>query len=255
MTRNDAAAARSMRVNDDELARDSSNWGRSLLISKILDFATLPLILAGLYLAFLYAPRESTMGDVQRIFYFHVPFALNSFLAFGVVLLASIAFLLKGRRSWDQTALAAVEVGFLYCTLVLLTGPVWARSAWGVWWTWDARLTSTLILWLIFASYLFLRTYMAEDPRMRRYAAVLGILGALEVPIVYFSVQWFSTQHPTTFITERGKLDPQMAMVLRFTLVAVLILGIALFWKRRLVGGLEEERDRLLADVEEREMR
>ena len=129
MTRNDAAAARSMRVNDDGLARDSSNWGRSLLISKILDFATLPLILAGLYLAFLYAPRESTMGDVQRIFYFHVPFALNSFLAFGVVLLASIAFLLKGRRSWDQTALAAVEVGFLYCTLVLLTGPVWARSS------------------------------------------------------------------------------------------------------------------------------
>src|SRR5690606_4092034 len=111
MTRNDAAAARSMRVNEDRPARASSNWGRALLISKIFDFTAIPLILAGLYLAFLYAPRESTMGDVQRIFYFHVPFALNSFLAFGVVLVASIGFLLRGKRSWDETALAAVEVG------------------------------------------------------------------------------------------------------------------------------------------------
>ncbi|MCA9726907.1 MAG: cytochrome c biogenesis protein CcsA [Candidatus Eisenbacteria bacterium] len=222
---------------------------------RALDLLVIPMILVGLYFAYLYAPRETTMGDVQRIFYFHVGFALNCFLAFTVVFVSSIGFLWKGGRAWDDTALAAVEVGFLYCTLVLLTGPVWARSAWGVWWTWDARLTSTLLLWLIFASYLFLRTYMAEDPRMRRYAAALGILGALNVPIVYYSVKWFNTQHPTTFITQRGKLDPQMAVSLRFCMLAVLALAVALFLKRRAIGRLEEERDRLMAAYEEGEIR
>ncbi|MEZ4648919.1 MAG: cytochrome c biogenesis protein CcsA [Candidatus Eisenbacteria bacterium] len=129
-------------------------------------------------MAFQYAPRESTMGDVQRIFYFHVPFALGSFMAFGVVMVASVGYLMKRELSWDRAAHAAVEVGFLYTTLVLLTGPVWAKAAWGVWWTWDARLTSTLMLWLIFASYLFLRTYMADDPRLlggsRRSSASWG---------------------------------------------------------------------------------
>lgn len=222
-------------------------------VSRVLDVAAIALVMVALYLAFLFAPRESTMGDVQRIFYFHVPFALNSFLAFGMVLVASMGFLRNGKRSWDLAALASVEVGFLYCTLVLLTGPVWARSAWGVWWTWDARLTSTLVLWLIFASYLFLRTYMADDPRVRRYAAVLGILGALNVPIVYYSVEWFSTQHPTTFITKRGRLDPQMAIALRVSLVAILTLLVALFLKRWRIGQLEAERDSLFEAILDQE--
>jgi heme exporter protein C len=222
-------------------------------ISRTLDLVAIVAVLAALYGAFLFAPREAKMGDVQRIFYFHVPFALCSFLAFGAVLVASMGFLRSGKRSWDIAAVAAVETGFLYCTLVLLTGPVWARSAWGVWWTWDARLTSTLVLWLIFASYLFLRTYLADDPRVRRYAAVLGILGALNVPIVYYSVEWFSTQHPTTFITKRGRLDPDMAIALRISLVAMLCLLAALFVKRWWIGRLEAERESLLEAVLDQE--
>jgi heme exporter protein C len=201
------------------------------------------------------APPVRSMGAVQRIFYFHVPCAMVSFLAFAVVLVGSIGFLVRGDRRWDDVAHAAVEVGFFFCTLVLVTGPVWARSAWGVWWTWDARLTSTLLLWMIYASYLLLRSYLADDPRVQRYASVLGILGALNVPIVYFSVKWFRTMHPTTFITEPGGLDPQMATALRVCLLAVLVLFLSVLTKRVLLGRLWAERGRLqvLVEAAERE--
>jgi heme exporter protein C len=229
-----------------------SRW---LMYSRILDLASIPLVAAGLYLAFLYAPTagRGAGGEVQRIFYFHVPFAMAAFLGFGVVLVASIGFLARGKRSWDVTAEAAAEVGLLCCTIVLLTGPIWARYAWGVWWTWDARLTSTLVLWLIYAAYLLLRSYMADDARMRRYAAVLGIVGALDVPIVYFSVHWFRTMHPTTFITERGKLDPQMAVALRVGMLAVMVIFAALLLKRIVLGRMEHEAEQLRSALEQRE--
>jgi len=225
------------------------------LASQILDLAAIPLVLLGLYLAFLYAPTAEikTGGEAQRIFYFHVPFAMSAFLGFTVVLISSIGFLAHGRRSWDVTAAAAAEIGLLCCTLVLITGPIWARKAWGVWWTWDARLTSTLVLWLIYASYLLLRSYMAEDARMRRYAAVLGIVGALDVPIVYMSVHWFRTQHPTTFITTRGALEPRMALTLRLSMLAVVILCAALLLQRIWLGRLEEEAESLRSHYERTE--
>ena len=218
---------------------------RSALFSRILDVLAAVGVLVGLYFAFQVAPEEATMGPVQRIFYFHVPFAIGCFLAFGVVLVASIGFLANGRATWDGVAVAAVEVGLLYCTLVLLTGPVWARSAWGVWWTWDARLTSTLVLWLIYASYLFLRTYMQDDPRVRRYAAVLGILGALNVPIVYYSAKWFRTQHPEPFITDKTRLDPTMGKALLVCMVAVLCLMVSLMLKRWTLEQLRSRREQL----------
>lgn len=229
--------------------------GRLWNASRMCDLAAVPLVLLGLYLAALFVPtaQRGAGGEVQRIFYFHVPFAMSAFLGFTVVLVASIGYLARGGRAWDITAQAAAEVGLLCCTVVLLTGPVWARYAWGVWWTWDARLTSTLVLWLIYASYLLLRSYMAEDARMRRYAAVLGIVGALDVPIVYFSVHWFRTQHPNTFITQKGGLDPRMGATLRVTMVAVLILFVALLLKRIWVGRLEQEAEELRAACDRRE--
>ena len=234
---------------------DEKASGRWRLWGRMLDLAALPLILIGLYMAFLYAPAAEvkTGGEAQRIFYFHVPLAMNAFLGFAVVMVASIGFLIHGRRSWDVTAEAAAEIGLLCCTLVLLTGPIWARKAWGVWWTWDARLTSTLVLWLIYASYLLLRRYMADDPRMRRYAAVLGIVGALDVPIVYMSVHWFRTQHPTTFITTPGALDPRMAASLRVCMIAVLVLNAALLVKRIWLGRLEQEAESLRSQYERME--
>jgi heme exporter protein C len=130
---------------------------------------------------------------------------------------------------------------------------VWARSAWGVWWTWDARLSTTLILWLLFVAYLMLRGYMREDVRMRRFSAVLGILGALDVPIVYFSVKWWRTQHPSTFITERGMLHPDMALTLRVGMIAILLLFVTLFVKRFALERMRETCDELRATLALRE--
>jgi heme exporter protein C len=226
-----------------------------LKVGRVLDLLTVPLVITALYFAMVRAPEagRDTGGIVQRVFYFHVPFAMAAFLGFGIVLVASIGFLAHGRRSWDATAEAAAETGLLCCTVVLLTGPVWARFAWNTWWTWDARLTSTLVLWLIYAGYLVLRAYMAEDARVRRYAAVLGIIGALNVPIVYLSVRWFRTQHPATFITQRGGLDPSMAVALRMGMLAVFAVFAALLVKRLLLGRLEAEVAELRAGIEARE--
>jgi heme exporter protein C len=221
--------------------------------SRWLDVVVVLMVLLAFYLALFYAPTERTMGDVQRIFYFHVPSAMMAFLGFGIVMVASIGYLTKGSRRWDAVAQAAAEIGLLFCTITLLTGPVWARSAWGVWWTWDARLSTTLILWLLFVAYLMLRSYMADDVRMRRFSAVLGILGALDVPIVYFSVRWWRTQHPTTFITERGALHPAMETSLRVGMIAIFLLFLALLWKRIALERLREARDILRSTIAARE--
>lgn len=232
--------------------RGISGWFNA---AAILNLVSVPLVAVGLYMAFLYAPsaQRAAGGEVQRLFYFHVPFAMAAFLGFFVVLVTSILFLAQGRRIWDTAAAGAAEVGLLCCTIVLLTGPIWARYAWGVWWTWDARLTSTLVLWLIYAAYLLLRTYMAEDARMRRYAAVLGIVGALDVPIVYFSVHWFRTQHPTTFIMNREGLPPEMSAALRVGMLAVFVIFGALLLTRLLLGRMEEEVEVLRANLDARE--
>ncbi|MDM7916545.1 MAG: cytochrome c biogenesis protein CcsA [Candidatus Eisenbacteria bacterium] len=221
--------------------------------SRPLDLLALLLVGIALYMAYFHAPMERTMGDVQRIFYFHVPSAMMAFLGFGIVFVGSVGFLATGSRRFDGLAQSAAEIGLLFCTITLLTGPVWARSAWGVWWTWDARLSTTLILWLIYVAYLMLRSYMGGDVRMRRFSAVLGILGALDVPIVYFSVKWWRTQHPTTFITERGALHPAMAQSLRVAMLAIFVLFLALLWKRIGLERLREARDLLRASVEARE--
>ena len=219
-------------------------------VARGLDLVVIGVVLVGFYLALFHAPTERTMGDVQRIFYFHVPSAMMAFLGFVIVMLGSIVYLANGSRRWDGTAQAAAEVGLLFCTITLLTGPVWARSAWGTWWTWDARLSTTLVLWLIYVAYLMLRGYMREDVRMRRFSAVLGIIGALDVPIVYFSVRWWRTQHPTTFITEKGSMDPAMATTLRVGMLAIFLLFVALLLKRIAVERLREARDELRAEVE-----
>jgi len=226
---------------------------RTPIWRRALEIVVVFLVLVAFYMALLYAPTERTMGDVQRIFYFHVPSAMMAFLGFMIVLVASIGYLATSSSRGDALAQSAAEIGLLFCTITLLTGPVWARSAWGVWWTWDARLSTTLILWLIYVAYLMLRGYMGSDLRMRRFSSILGILGALDVPIVYFSVRWWRTQHPTTFITERGGLAPPMAMTLRMGMIAILGLFIVLLLKRIDLERLREKRDLLRAAVESRE--
>lgn len=136
-------------------------------------------------------------GQLQRIFYIHVPSAWVAYIAFGIAFLASIAYLRTGARSWDLLAHSAAEIGVVFCTLVLITGPIWARPVWGTWWQWDARLTSTLILWLTYVGYLLLRGLAQDRSRIGRPAAVVGIVGFLNVPLVHFSVYWWRTLHPS----------------------------------------------------------
>ncbi len=162
---------------------------------------TVALMIWGFYQAIYVAPVDAMQGEIFRIIFYHVPSAMVAFLFFAVSLAGSIGYLAFRRNHperaqvADAWALAGAEVGVVFCTVVLTTGPLWGRRAWGIWWTWDARLTTTLVLWLIYVSYLLLRRF-AAGPQMQTLAAVLGIFGALDVPIVYMSNRWWRTQHP-----------------------------------------------------------
>ncbi len=218
-------------------------WG---FIQNALLFRILALLAAGalalaLWMALFYAPREMMMGDAQRIFYFHVPSAWIGFLAFFLVFAASLLFLRTRERRWDALATASAEIGIVFTTLVLLTGPLWAKVVWGVFWVWDARLTTTLILWLIYVGYLMLRS-TADGERRSRFAAVLGIVGFLDVPPIYLSVSWWRTMHPGYVATEPGGLAPPMAETLMVALVSFTLLFVLLLDARL---RLEQAQDRL----------
>ena len=207
---------------------------RSLLPLGIVTWISVAVSLA---LIFFYAREaEAAMGgQLQRIFYVHVPSAWVAYLSFGIVFIASIAYLRTSRSVWDQVAGAAAEIGVLFTTLVLITGPIWARPVWGTWWQWDARLTSALVMWLTYVGYLFLRNLALEPSRAARPAAVLGIAGFVNVPIVHFSVQWWRTLHPSgptpaDLARESGLGAPELTTffvsLIAFTLLFSLLLAV-----------------------------
>jgi len=198
------------------------------------------LMVWGFYQAIYVAPDDALQGYVFRIIYYHVPSASVAFLFFAVSLLGSIGFLTwrRNRPEWaqlsDAWAVAGAEVGVVFCTVVLITGPIWARRAWGIWWTWDARLTTTLVLWLIYVSYLLLRRF-AAGPQVQTLAAVLGIFGALDVPIVYMSNRWWRTQHPAPVFggdADSGMKDPQMLAAFGWGMVSWLAWGLLILFLR-----------------------
>src|SRR6478735_8287950 len=190
-------------------------------IFPILALLTGAFLSYALYLALEVAPTEQTMGDVQRIFYYHVPSAWTAFLLFLINFLASVAYLIKRNPKIDAVAVVSAEVGVVFCTVVLVTGPLWARPVWGIWWTWDIRLTSTLVLWLIYVAYLMLRRFSTSG-QTPVLAAALAIFGALDVPLVYFSIWIFRTQHPQPVIGGGGSIDPKMLQVLLINWLAFL---------------------------------
>lgn len=200
---------------------------------KALAVLTVSLLAYGYYQAIYIAPTEATMGDVQRIFYYHLPSAWVAFLLFFVNFLASVWYLVRRTNGADALALASAEVGVSFCTIVLITGPIWARPIWGIWWTWDARLTSTLVLWLIYVSYLILRHY-ATGGQIPVLAAVLGIFGFLDVPIVYMAIRWFRTQHPQPVIGggQGSGLHPSMWVAVLWNLAAFAMLALMFVWIR-----------------------
>jgi heme exporter protein C len=215
----------------------------------ILFWLSIILIIGSLYMIFIYVPTEKNMGVVQRIFYFHVPLAWNAFLAFFVVFVCSIMYLVKRDMKWDRYSSSSAELGLLFTTLVLITGSIWAKQAWGIWWTWDARLTAALVLWLIYIAYFLVRNYAAEQYQGARFAAVLGIIGFVDVPIVALAVHLWRTQHPTTLIFEGG-LETSMLMTLLVSIAAFTSIYFALFFWRYSLRSLEAE-IRLLKDRQE----
>src|SRR4051794_16247093 len=206
----------------------------------ILGLLTAGLLSYAMYLALVVAPTEQTMGDVQRIFYYHVPSAWTAFLLFFVNLVASVIYLLRRSSKADIIALVSAEVGVVFCTVVLVTGPIWARPVWGIWWTWDLRLTLTLVLWLIYVSYLVLRRFSSSS-QTPHLAAVLAILGALDVPLVYFSIWFFRTQHPQPVIGGGGSLDPRMWHVLLINWLAFSCFAFLVCWSRYRLELLQRE--------------
>jgi heme exporter protein C len=203
------------------------------LIGALADFPGIGLALvamlsmaAALYAALLYAPTERIQGDVQRIFYFHVPLAWTSYLAFFVVFVASAAYLLRRAPLMDAIARSSAEVGLLFTTMMLITGSLWARPIWGTWWSWDARLTTTLLLWFIYVGYLMLRSSVDDEKRAARYAAVIGIVGAIDIPIIHQSVVWWRSLHPESVVLASGgpAMPSSMFAALCVSLVAFTVL-------------------------------
>src|SRR5271155_2833731 len=192
----------------------SSIW-QSLIVGALMAFAG--------YAALFIAPDEKTMHAIQRIFYFHAPAGMVALIAFTVVFVANIAYLINRQPRWDWLAVSGAEVGVAFNSVVLITGPIWAKPAWGIWWTWDARLTSTFVLWLLYVSYLLLRSLIEEPDRRALLSSIFGIFAYLDVPLVYGSIRWWRTQHPQPVIMggPGSGLEPTMLKVFFFSVFAL----------------------------------
>ncbi len=214
-------------------------------------------LLAALYMIFLFAPQESSMGEVQRIFYIHMPTAVVALMAYSAAFVASMAYLMKRHRTADDIAYASAEVGFVFCTCVLVTGPLWAKPVWGIWWTWDARLTSTFVLWVLFISYLMLRRYLINPDQAEVLAAVVSIIGFADAIFDYMSIRWFRTQHPQPVIAggPGSGLDPRMKLTVAVSLGAFLCLAVYLVRQRVALAQDARELSQLRRAVASKEAR
>jgi heme exporter protein C len=220
--------------------------GANALFIALLVVSTAMLV-ATINIVFLSTPIEARMGIVQKIFYFHVPSAYGMYIGAGACFFGSMAYLLKPTDARDALARAGAEVAVVFGLIVLVTGPIWGRYAWGVYWTWDPRLTTSLLSEFIYVAYLVLRAFTGDGAAERRFAAALGILGAANLPVIHYSVQKWGGQHPTVITGKGGGLDPKMWTALGLAFVAFTLFAATLLWART---RLEIVRSRL-ARVEE----
>jgi heme exporter protein C len=213
------------------------------VIYQILVVAAFGLMMSALWLVFGFAPADANMGIVQKIFYFHVPAAYITYLSWTICAFCSIAYLVKRAEKWDTLAKSAAELALVFAGIVMISGPVWAKKAWGAYWTWDPRLTTTLLLALIIVSYTLLRS-LAEGEVERRFAAALSILGTCVLPVIHFSVQKWRGQHPTVITSNGGGLSPDMKLTFAVCMIAYTALFAVLLIRRY---GLERDRRRIKA--------
>jgi heme exporter protein C len=223
-----------------------ARFGATALIAALIFFAG--------YAALFIAPDESTMHQIQRIFYFHLSSWLVMYSSLTLAFIANVAWLVTRKAKWDWLGVAAVEVGVVACTAGLITGVLWGRPAWGIWWTWDARLTTAFILWLLYISYLLLRGLIEEPQRRATLSAVFGIFAFLDAPLVYASNRLWRTQHPAPVIFggDNSGLDPTMGKVLVVCMVAMLGVMILVLMDRYRLERMRHEVDELRVAIESR---
>jgi heme exporter protein C len=236
----------------DANAKGIAQPGRFPLVSMVLLALTFIGMMISIWMIFLYAPTDAIEGDAQRIFYFHLPTAILGMLAMGIVTLGGIMYLWKKDERWDWAARAAAELGAVLLTFALITGSIWGRTTWGTWWTWDARLTTTLILWFIYIGYLMLRSYMGRSAASARAGAVLAIIGIIDVPIIYESVNWWRTLHPQQVlpIGSSPQLPPEMLYTLLVAFVTFTLLFSFLMVQLYQLEKMQTLAQRLRASVE-----
>src|SRR6202789_172783 len=216
-----------------------ARWFFTMVVAALIFFAG--------YAALFVAPDEKTMHAVQRIFYFHLPSWIAMFSALCVVFYANVAYLVTKKRKFDALGVAVVEVGVMCCTIGLITGPLWARPVWGIWWTWDARLTTTFILWILYISYLLLHGLLEDPEKKATLSAIYGIFAFLDVPLVYMSNRLWRTQHPSPVILggEDSGLDPMMGKVLLLCTIATFGIMIPVLVDRYRLERLRHEVEEL----------
>lgn len=191
------------------------------------------LILATIHVVFLKAPIEARMGIVQKIFYFHVPSAYAMYIGATACFVGSVAYLVKPKDGWDALARAGAELAIIFGAIVLITGPLWGAKAWGHYWTWDPRLTTAMLSWLIYVAYTMLRQFSGDGPGERKFAAALAILGGANLPIIHYSVQKWGGQHPVVVMGKGGGLqDPNMKLAFALGMIAFTVFAITLLWLR-----------------------
>jgi heme exporter protein C len=218
----------------------------------ILGGVAIVLVIAAAYASFFIAPEERTMGLIQRIFYFHVASAWSGFTAFFLCFIGNLLYVWKRDQKYDWLAVSGAEVGLAFTTVVLITGPIWAHPVWGIWWTWDARLTSTFVLWLLYVSYLLLRTIVDEPDRRALLSSLFGIFAFLDVPLVFGAIRWWRTQHPQPVIMggQGSGLDPTMKSVFFFSALAMHVFMLFLVAERYALEKMQTEADFLAREVE-----
>ena len=218
----------------------------------ILGFVATLLVIAGAYAAFYIAPNERTMGVLQRIFYFHAATAWAGMDAFFICFVANLLYVWKRQPKYDWLGVTCAEVGLVCITVVLITGPIWAKPAWGIWWTWDARLTSTFVLWLLYISYLLLRSLIEEPERRALLSALFGIFAYIDVPLVFFSIRWWRTQHPAPVVMggPGSGLDPIMSRVFYFNVFVMHVFVLFLIVERYVLEKLRHDVDLLQREAE-----
>ena len=196
-----------------------------------------------LYLVYMWVPTEQNLGVSQRIFYFHVPLGWIGMVSIIVVAVASILHLATGRQKWDDLAYSTAEIGIIFASLILVTGAIWGKPVWGVWWTWDAKLTTTLVLWFIYVGYLMVRAYGPAGTQGKRFASVIALIGAIDAPIIYMATDWWRSAHPERNVP--SDLDERMLLTLLVSVLAFTVLYVYLLMERYSLRRSESDLDEL----------